>query len=82
MTNNKLMLELTDVFQDLFDDPNLQITPETTATDIPDWDSVNHINLVIAVEMRFKVKFHAAEIEELKNVGDLLKLIERKQSAG
>lgn len=53
---------------------------ETKATDVPGWDSLNHVNVILAVEKFFKVKFKSVEILRLKNVGDLQKLIDTKLS--
>jgi acyl carrier protein len=78
MTKEQVLHALTEIFRDVFDDPALVITADTTAEDIKDWDSVNHINIVVAAEIRFKVKFKTAEIEELKNVGDFVQLIENR----
>jgi acyl carrier protein len=69
---------LTSVFQDVFDDDSLQIRPEMTADDIEEWDSLTHINLITAVEREFKVKFTTGEVTGMKNVGDLLSLIDKK----
>ncbi len=79
--------EMQEVFRNVFGDDQLVLTDETTAADIEGWDSLNHINLVIAVEKRFGVKFATAEISRLKddgqNVGSLINLVRRKrQSAG
>lgn len=73
--------ELTPIFRDLFDDENLVPTPELTAAEVPDWDSFNHINLVVAVEEHFGVKFHAAELESLQSVGQLVALLDQKLTA-
>jgi len=78
MTNEQILAELTEIFRGVFDDDELQITPATTAADIPTWDSLNHINIVVATEMRFQIKFQTSEIEELKNVGELVELIAAK----
>jgi acyl carrier protein len=66
---------LTEIFADVFDNPAISIAPGTSAADIPGWDSMTHINLVVAVEQHFKIKFKIAEIDRLKNVGDLAGLI-------
>jgi acyl carrier protein len=71
---------LTRVFQDVFDDDTLEIRPEMTADDVEDWDSLTHINLITAVEKEFKVKFTTAEVTGMKNVGDLIALIEKKSA--
>ena len=80
MTKEEILQGLTEIFRDVFDREDLVITPRTTAADIPEWDSFNHINLIVASEMTFKVKFQVAETEELKNVGELIDLIATKQA--
>jgi acyl carrier protein len=74
-------MQLTSIFHDLFDDDSIVLTPETTAADIEDWDSFNHINLIVAVEAKFGIKFKTAELDELHNVGHLVHLIEHKLAA-
>jgi len=69
---------LTKTFRFVFDDPNLQLTPATTANDVPGWDSVMHINLIVAAEKEFGVRFTTAEVMSLRNVGDLTNLIAKK----
>lgn len=76
-----LMDTLTEVFRMVFDDDSIVIAPETTANDIDGWDSLSHVNLIIAVEARFRVRFSQKELLTLKNVGDLLNMIERKVAA-
>ena len=81
MSHEKVYEELTDILRDVFDNPNVVATPELSAKDVPEWDSFNHINVVLAAEMRFGVKFRTSEIEGLRNVGDFVALIERKRQA-
>ncbi len=69
---------LNNVFREVFDDESITLTPAMTADDIDEWDSLSHIRLVLSVEKEFGVKFSAAEIGALKNVGDFVKLIESK----
>lgn len=69
---------LTSVFRQVLEDDTIQLTPQTTADDIEGWDSMNHIFIVVELEKRFGVKFQAAEMEELKNVGELTSLIKEK----
>lgn len=78
MDNPQILAELTEIFRDVFDDDAIVVTNQTTAPDVEGWDSFNHINLVIAVENRFHIRFQVAEIEELRNVGELARLIEKK----
>lgn len=78
MQQPEIYSKLTLVFHDIFDDNSLVLRPEMTAKDVQDWDSFNHINLVVATEQRFGIKFQAAEIESLRNVGQFVELIEKK----
>ena len=73
-----LYRELTPIFRDLFDDESLVLTPELTAAEVPEWDSFNHINLVVAIESQFGVKFQTAELESLQSVGQLVNLLQKK----
>jgi acyl carrier protein len=81
MTQSDVYATLTKILRDVFDNPTVVATPDLTAKDVPEWDSFNHINIVVAAEMQFGVKFRTSEIEELKNVGELAALIERKRAA-
>ena len=70
--------QLTGIFHDVFDDDTLVLAPELTAASVPEWDSFNHINLIVAVESTFKIKFQTAELESMNTVGHLVELIEKK----
>jgi len=69
---------LTEVFRDVFDDPQLEITPATTAREVDAWDSIKHIDLIVAVEKAFGVKFTTREAQSMRNVGELMNLIVQK----
>ena len=69
---------LNGVFQLVFEDDTIQITDEMTADDIDGWDSLSHVNLIVAVETQFKIRFNQKELLTFKNVGDLLRSIESK----
>lgn len=71
---------LQDVFRDVFDDDSIEISASTTAKDVEGWDSLNHVNLVVAVEKKFKISFTTKEVNKLANVGEFIDLIERKLS--
>ena len=79
MSEAEIYAGLTEVFRDLFGDPALVLTPQTTAADVPGWDSINHLNIVAGAEERFGVRLGTREIERLRNVGDLAALILKKQ---
>jgi acyl carrier protein len=81
MQQHDIYAQLTTIFRDLFDDDTLALTPGLTAADIPDWDSFNHINLIVAVESRFAIKFQTAELESMHTVGHLADLIQSKLAA-
>jgi len=70
--------QLTPIFREVFDDEEIVLTRQTTADDIDAWDSLSHMNLIVAVELRFKVKFALGELQSLKNVGDLVDLVDKK----
>ena len=72
------LVKLQDICREVFEDPLLRLSPETTADDVPNWDSFNHLNIVVAVEQRFGVRFRTSEIEALKNVGDFVEMIDAK----
>lgn len=73
---------LQDIFRDIFDDDEIELEPTTSAADIPEWDSFNHVNIIVASEMKFGVKFLAAELDDLKNVGDFVALVRKKLNGG
>lgn len=75
MTKNEIYERLTEVFRDVFDDETIEISDETTADDIEDWDSIEHITLVGAVESEFGVRFKMGEVSGMKNVGEMVKII-------
>lgn len=67
--------EVVAVFREVFENPALDVGPNTVAKDVDGWDSLGHINLIVALEQRFAVKFRLAELHALKNVGDLEQLL-------
>jgi len=71
---------LTEVFRQVFDDPEIVLSPEMTADDVEGWDSLSHINLIVAVESRFNIRFKQKEVLSFKNVGDLSQCVESKLS--
>jgi acyl carrier protein len=82
MTETEILAALTEVFRDVLDDDAIALTPQTTAPDVPGWDSQAHVNLVVATEMRFGVRFRTAELDGLRNVGDFVRLIADKTGKG
>ena len=78
MTDVEILTQLGGIFRQIFDEDGIVLTMDTTASDIKEWDSFNHINLTVAVEEHFGIKFKTAEIESLRNVGDFVRLIQTK----
>ena len=78
MEMKQLYSRLNRVFQDVFDDDTIHITHRTTAHDIEDWDSLEHITLIAAVERAFKMKFKMGEISAMKNVGEMAAIIQSR----
>ncbi len=76
MNKNEIYEKLTEVFRDVFDDEDLTIKDETTANDIEDWDSLTHITLLSSVEDEFGIRFDMKAVQGLKNVGEMVALIE------
>ena len=75
MTRDEVFEEVRKIFRDNFDDDDLVIVDETNSSDIEDWDSIEHINLVIAMEKKFDLKFNIREVGKLANVGEMVDLI-------
>ncbi len=78
MDDAALIPRLNRIFQETLGNDFILLTPATTAEDVPEWDSMNHIFLVVEIERDFGIKFRTAEMEELRNVGDLARLIRSK----
>ena len=78
MEQSAIMGQLTDIFRKVLGDHAIVLTPQTTAEDVQNWNSLNHIIIVVEVERRFGVKFVTGEMEELENVGALVDLIQRR----
>ena len=75
MTREEVYKTLNGVFQDVFDDESIEVNDETTSDDIEDWDSLEHINLIAAVEQEFGVKFSMGQVVSMKNVGEMVDII-------
>lgn len=78
MDTREIFTRLNRVFQDVFDDDSIRVTPNTTADDIEDWDSLEHITLISAVEREFRMKFKMGEISSMKNVGEMASIIQQR----
>jgi acyl carrier protein len=78
MDEPQIYQRLTEIFQDVFDEDSIEVTPKLSADDVDGWDSLTHIRLILTIEKVFKIKFSTSEIGKLENVGDLVALIQAK----
>ncbi len=79
MTNEEnILAKITQIFRDVLEDEKLELKAETTANDVEEWDSVNHLILIHAIEESFKVKFDLGEMISFRTVGDICQSISKK----
>lgn len=78
MNESELWASLTDIFRHVFDDDGLVIGRQTTAKDIDAWDSLSHVQLIVAIEKRFGIRFNLGEVVALENVGQMMDLIQTR----
>lgn len=81
MEVEQIMNQVNTIFVDILDNPDIKINYETTANDVEEWDSLTHIQLVVAIEKHFKIRFSSSEIQNFKNVGEMCESIKRKQTS-
>lgn len=78
MNRNEITERLNNVFRDVFDDDSISVNGNTTSADIEDWDSIEHINLIAAVENEFGIRFKMREVSGMKNVGEMIDIISER----
>ncbi len=78
MTREEVFNSVQDIFRDIFDEDDMVIEDKTSSDDIEDWDSLNHINLVSAIEKEFRIRFALGELMSLKDVGAMIDLMVEK----
>src|ERR1017187_9039571 len=78
MDEPQIYARLAEIFQEVFDEDSIAVTPELSAKDVDGWDSLTHIRLMLTVEKAFKIKSSVPEIGKLENVGDLVMLIKAR----
>jgi acyl carrier protein len=78
MNRIDILKEVTEIFIDVLDNEDIVLTDETQAKDVEDWDSLNHIQLVVAIEKNFKIRFTSKEIQSWNNVGEMLNCMQEK----
>lgn len=77
MKDSEIYQRLDTLFRDVIGEDDITLKPDTTADDIEGWDSVTHISIIVGIETEFHIKFRNDEMEELKNVGEMVHLIQR-----
>ena len=75
MSREEVFERLSEVFRDVFDDESIEVNENTTSADIEDWDSLEHISLMSAVEQEFGIRFSMGQIQSMKNVGEMVNII-------
>lgn len=75
---SEILLRLQPIFRDVLDDSSFALTRESSPANVEDWDSLAQISLVTAIEREFRVRFTLGEVQALKNVGDMVDLLDRK----
>lgn len=78
LMEEKIYETLNEIFRDIFDDEEIVVTPETNSDTIEDWDSLEHINLVVAIEKAFGLKFSMDEVTGMKDVGEMVEIIKAR----
>jgi acyl carrier protein len=78
---NTILERLQPIFREVLDNPSLSVTAEDSGHTVDGWDSLAHVSLIAAVEQEFGVRFALGELEELRNIGDMIRLIEQKGGA-
>jgi acyl carrier protein len=82
VTRTAVLSKITEILAELLDNPELQLTEESTADSVEDWDSVNHVKLLIALESDLGIQFATDEVNGVQNVGALIDVIQNKLAAG
>ena len=78
MEQTEILAKVQDIFRDVLDNDDIVLTPQTTADDVEDWDSLSHIQLIVAIEKAFKIKFTSKEILSWSNVSEMMESISSK----
>lgn len=78
MERETILAKVQEIFRDILDEEEIELKDNTTANDVDDWDSLTHIQLVVAIEKAFKIKFTSKEILSWKNVGEMIDSIQGK----
>ena len=80
MDNKEILKKVNEIFIEVLDDEDIVLEESTTADDVEDWDSLTHIQLIVAIEKTFGLRFGSQEIRTWENVGEMCRSIEKKLS--
>ena len=78
MTKQEIFEKIQNIFRNVFDNSEMKIENSSNSSNVENWDSLNHINLVVAIQKEFRIKFDLKEIQSFKNVGEMVDLVEKK----
>jgi acyl carrier protein len=78
MRHNEILVQVQEIFRDTLENEDILLTPQTTANDVDDWDSLTHIQLIVAIEKEFKIKFTSKEILSWNNIEEMIASIASK----
>jgi acyl carrier protein len=82
LSTEEILMQNNKIFREIFDNDEIVLSPSTTADDIDEWDSLSHIQLIVAIEKHFKIRFTTAEITSYKMVGEMCEGIKKKLQSG
>ncbi len=78
MEEQEILSQVVEIFKEELDNEEIELTMESTAKDIEDWDSLSHIHLMVAIEKHFKIRFTSSEISNFKNVGEMVETVKKR----
>lgn len=82
MSEAEIYAALGEIFRDVFLMDDIELRPELSAKDVPGWDSFKQIDIILAVEEKYRIKLNTRELDSLQNVGDLVRVIAAKMGGG
>lgn len=78
MEEQEILSQVVEIFKDELDNNEIELTMESTAKEVEDWDSLSHIHLMVAIEKHFKIRFTSTEISNFKNVGEMVETVKKR----